>query len=158
MSDEPVRGAPSIDAFSVEKVENEAWSVRQLPVSLLILHPLSRFSRFLFSRTFFRLDRIRRHTRLGGRFNLRACHSGEFMICQWFSWIEDCLRICLRISRNFTSVIFVEKDFFRMAQTYNQKRNVYSIDQILGHGKDEGMINYFLFFLILVSWSNFRHF
>lgn len=25
-----------------------------------------------------------------------------------------------------------------MAQTYNQKRNVYSIDQILGHGKDEG--------------------
>ncbi|KOC68400.1 Retinal homeobox protein Rx2 [Habropoda laboriosa] len=24
-----------------------------------------------------------------------------------------------------------------MAQTYNQKRNVYSIDQILGHGKDE---------------------
>jgi len=25
-----------------------------------------------------------------------------------------------------------------MAQTYNQKKNVYSIDQILGHGKDEG--------------------
>lgn len=30
MSDEPVRGAPSIDAFSVEKVEND---VRQPPVS-----------------------------------------------------------------------------------------------------------------------------
>lgn len=30
MSDEPVRGAPSIDAFSVEKVENE---VRHPPVS-----------------------------------------------------------------------------------------------------------------------------
>lgn len=27
MSDEPVRGAPSFDAFSVEKEENEAWSV-----------------------------------------------------------------------------------------------------------------------------------
>ena len=27
-----------------------------------------------------------------------------------------------------------------MAQTYNQKRNVYSIDQILGHGKDEGKL------------------
>lgn len=67
-------------------------------------------------------------------------------------------RICLRISRNFTLVIFVEKDFLRMAQTYNQKRNVYSIDQILGHAKDEGMINYFLFFLILVSWLSFRHF
>lgn len=39
MSDEPVRGAPSIDAFSVEKVENEAWSVRQFLVFLLILHP-----------------------------------------------------------------------------------------------------------------------
>ena len=27
-----------------------------------------------------------------------------------------------------------------MAQTYNQKRNVYSIDQILGHGKEDGKI------------------
>ena len=25
-----------------------------------------------------------------------------------------------------------------MAQTYNQKRNVYSIDQILGHAKSDG--------------------
>lgn len=30
-----------------------------------------------------------------------------------------------------------------MAQTYNQKKNVYSIDQILGHGKDEGTM-YFI--------------
>lgn len=32
-----------------------------------------------------------------------------------------------------------------MAQTYNQKRNVYSIDQILGHGKDEGEMFIFSF-------------
>jgi len=41
-----------------------------------------------------------------------------------------------------------------MAQTYNQKRNVYSIDQILGHGKDEGkgkvlfLFSFLCFFLL----------
>lgn len=35
-----------------------------------------------------------------------------------------------------------------MAQTYNQKRNVYSIDQILGHGKSEGMLQ--IFFLLVI--------
>lgn len=37
-----------------------------------------------------------------------------------------------------SSQIFV-RGSFKMAQTFNQKRNVYSIDQILGHGKSEGM-------------------
>lgn len=30
-----------------------------------------------------------------------------------------------------------------MAQMYNQKRNVYSIDQILGHGKEDGKYSFF---------------
>lgn len=149
MSDEPVRGAPSIDAFSVEKVENEAWSVRQFLVFLLILHPSQILSLSFFLHTSFRLDHTRKHTRLGGKFNLRACHSGDNL---WFAsdfFVDRGLfriAICLRISGNFTSVIFVEKDFLRMAQTYNQKKNVYSIDQILGHGKDEGMIRTIFFF------------
>jgi len=49
MSDEPVRGAPSIDAFSVEKVENETWrstlsfslSLLLFPVSLSVSLPVS---------------------------------------------------------------------------------------------------------------------
>ena len=32
-----------------------------------------------------------------------------------------------------------------MAQTFNQKRNVYSIDQILGHAKSDGEYS-FLFY------------
>lgn len=57
------------------------------------------------------------------------------------------IAIYLRIAEAYVS------DFRRratpasdMAQTYNQKRNVYSIDQILGHGKDEGMAKCFPFF------------
>lgn len=36
-----------------------------------------------------------------------------------------------------------------MAQTYNQKRNVYSIDQILGHAKNDGKS----YFLLLVLYT-----
>lgn len=117
---------------------------------------LLRFSRFLFSHTFFRLD----HTTFGDTRDsagdsICARATRETIYDLPVIFVDRGLfrtAICLRISRNFTSVIFEEKDFLRMAQTYNQKRNVYTIDQILGHGKDEGMINnYFLFFLKKLS-------
>ena len=108
MSDEPVRGAPSIDAFWVVKVEND---VRHPPVSPHSLSFFLSFARFL-SCMLFRLKRIRRrHTRLGGRFNLRACHPGESMICQWFSWVKDYHLVVRFIckSRELTAVISKEE-------------------------------------------------
>jgi len=103
MSDEPVRGAPSIDAFSVEKVENETWRAFDVlslflfpsfsPLSLCLSASLSlvalpdlpsRSSRFLAYPRLSSLPldhRIRRwHTLLshGGRFDLRACHLGIY--------------------------------------------------------------------------------
>jgi len=60
---------------------------------------------------------------------------------------------------SFSSAIYLQiagaygSDFQRrttftsdMAQTYNQKKNVYSIDQILGHDKDGGTVKYLSFF------------
>lgn len=78
MSDEPVRGAPSIDAFSVEKVEND---VRHPPVSP---HSLSFFRSLVSSRVpssaWTAFCGGTRNS--GGRFNLRACHSGRENL--WF--------------------------------------------------------------------------
>lgn len=161
MSDEPVRGAPSIDAFWVVKVEND---VRRPLVSPHSLSFFLSFARFL-SRMLFRLKRIRRrYTRLGGRFNLRACHPGESMICQWFSWIKDCHFVVRFICKSRELSDFQRRTTFTsdMAQTYNQKKNVYSIDQILGHDKDEGTVKCLSFFYQrntrkLFEWVNLKH-
>lgn len=139
MSDEPVRGAPSIDAFSVEKVENE---VRHPPVSP---HSLS-FFRSLVS---FRVpssawtafdggtrdsaaDSIcARATRDGRIYNLPVIFVGQGLPFR----IAIYLRFAGAYVSDFRGRATPASD---MAQTYNQKRNVYSIDQILGHAKDEG--------------------
>lgn len=139
MSDEPVRGAPSIDAFSVEKVEND---VRHPPVSP---HSLS-FFRSLVS---FRVPSSAWTALDGGTRDSaadsicarairdeRIYHLSVIFVGQGLPFR---IAIYLRIAGAYVS------DFQRrtipasdMAQTYNQKRNVYSIDQILGHAKDEG--------------------
>lgn len=85
MSDEPVRGAPSIDAFSVEKVEND---VRHPPVSP---HSLSFFRSLVsFRVTFFCPDpHSTEATRRQIQFARVPPETRESMICQWFSWVKD---------------------------------------------------------------------
>lgn len=140
MSDEPVRGAPSIDAFSVEKVENE---VRHPPVSPRSLSffrshvsfrvPSSAWTAFDGGTRDSAADSIcARATRDERIYDLPVIFVGQGLPFR--------IAIYLRIAGAYVS------DFrggpaapaSDMAQTYNQKRNVYSIDQILGHAKDEG--------------------
>lgn len=189
MSDDPVRGAPSTDAFSFEEGgERSVLRQRSIYLSLSISLFLSCFllalrsSLFLLffrslvcsfsyhSRVFFGLDPLstrdlarprKREVQFVTRVPAREIihHSSIvifvsrpntsslslflFLPCSVFreNKISACALTSVRESR--TSVITRRATpAADMAQTYNhQKRNVYSIDQILGHPKDEGKIS-----------------
>lgn len=139
MSDEPVRGAPSIDAFSVEKVENEVRHPPVSPHSLSFFRSLVSFRAPSSAWTAFddgtrdsAADSIcARATRDGRIYDLPVIFVGQELPFR----IAIYLRFTGAYVSDFRGRATPASD---MAQTYNQKRNVYSIDQILGHAKDEG--------------------